>query len=312
MSAMERTIGVVRVPAVGVMLMPTEWRRAFSYPEPSRSDWGRIIELKGSVPLACMGNDGRSPASEMDSLARGQADIVVSTSHCLRLARSLSFMDFLRERMMGESTAYAQAGIRHLILDFSADSPIDEPAVYWIARVLAEEFRGACGDDIEVGIRMGNDEWSADIGSRLGYDEIFCMGTCHASCVSRIRNRLTDGTGKKKPAVFSCGCASSRYSIESMLLDAPEGIHVKGDDENGFDAIGDLLDMLNDEFGVGVLLAGDYLDEVVRGEMHYGMKSFGARDYVVVDATVRMNGCVKCPIDSERLLKACDEIDKFE
>ena len=309
---MERTIGVVRVPAVGVMLMSTEWRRAFSYPEPSRSDWGSIVELKGSVPLACMGNDGRSNALEMNSMARGLTDIVVSTSHCLRLARSLSFMDFLRERMMDESTVYAQAGIRHLILDFSVDNWIDEPVVYWMARVLADEFRNACGDDIEIGIRMDNDEWSADIGSRLGYDEIFCMDTCCASSASKIRNRLTDGTGKKKPTVFSYGYASNRYSIESLLLDAPEGIYVKGDDENGFDAIGDLLGMLNNGFGVGVLLAGDYLDEVVHGEMHCDMKSFGARDYVVVDAAVRANGCVKCSIDNERLLKVCDEIDKFE
>ena len=309
---MDRTIGVVRVPAVGVMLMSTEWRRAFSYPEPSRSDWGRIIELKGSVPLACMGNDSRSPASAMSPMYRGQADIVVGTSHCLKLARSLSFMDFLRERMMGESTTYAQAGIRHLILDFSMDGLIDEPVVYWIARVLAEEFRNACSDDIKIGIRMDNDEWSADIGSRLGYDEIFCAGTCCASSVSKIRNRLTDGAEKKKPVVFSCGYAGNGYGIESMLLNAPEGIHVKGDDENGFDAIGDVLDMLNDNFGVRVMLAGDYIDEVVRGEMCYGMKSFGARDYLIVDASVRMNGCVKFSIDNERLLKACDEIDKFE
>ena len=312
MSAMERIIGVVRVPAVGVMLMSTEWRRFFSYPEPSRSDWGRIIELKGSVPLACMGNEGRSYASAMSPMYRGQADIVVGTSHCLKLARSLSFMDFLRERMMGESTAYAQAGIRHLILDFSMDGLIDEPVVYWIARVLAEEFRNACGDDIKIGIRMDNDEWSADIGSRLGYDEIFCMGTCCASSVSKIRNRLTDGTEKKKPAVFSCGYAGNKYDIESILLDAPEGIYVKGNDENGFDAIGDLLNMLNDKLGVRVMLAGDYIDEVVRGEMCYGMKSFGARDYLIVDAFVRMNGCTKFSIDNERLLKACDEIDKFE
>ena len=167
---MEKTIGVVRVPAVGVMLMSTEWRRVFSYPEPSRTDWGGIIELKGSVPLACMGNEGRSHASAMSSMHLGQADIVVGTSHCLKLARSLSFMDFLRERMMSEATAYAQAGMRHMVLDFSMDGLIDEPAVYWIARVLAEEFRNACGDDIKIGIRMDNDEWSADIGSRLGYD----------------------------------------------------------------------------------------------------------------------------------------------
>ena len=159
---MERTIGVVRVPAIGVMLMPTEWRRAFSYPEPSRSDWGRIIELKGSVPLACMGNDGRSPASEMDSLARGQADIVVSTSHCLRLARSLSFMDFLRERMMGESTAYAQAGIRHLILDFSADSPIDEQAAFWqknSGEHAATTLRSASGWATMNGLRTLEADW---------------------------------------------------------------------------------------------------------------------------------------------------------
>jgi hypothetical protein len=309
---MEKTIGVVRVPAVGVMLISTEWRRAFSYPEPSRTDWGSIIALKGSVPLACMGNDGRSPASEMSSLSRGQTDIVVSTSHCLRLARSLSFMDFLRERMMSEATIYAQVGIRHLILDFSVDNLIDEPVLYWMARVLADEFRNACGDDIEIGIRMDNDEWSADIGSRLGYNEIFCMDKCCASNASKIRNRLTDGTGKKKPVVFSCGCASNKYSIESVLLNAPEGIYVKGNNENGFDAIGDLFDMLNDKFGVRVLLAGDYLDEIVRGEMHYDMKSFGARDYVVIDASVRTDGCTKCSIDNERLLKACDEIDKFE
>lgn len=309
---MEKTIGVVRVPAVGVMLMSSEWRRVFSYPEPSKADWGRIIELKGSVPLICMGNDGRSSVPEMGSLARGKTDIVVSTSHCLRLARSLSFMDFLRERMMGEATAYARVGMRHLIIDFGVDNLIDEPAVYWMARVLAEEFRNACGDDIEIGIRMDNDEWSADIGSRLGYDDIFCMGACCASGVYRIRNRIVDGTGKKRPAVFSCGCASDKYSIESMLRDAPDGIYAKGNDENGFDAVGELLGMLNDRFGVRVLLAGDYLDEVVRGEMRYDMKSFGARDYVVVDATVRVNGCTKCSIDNERLLKACDEIDKFE
>ena len=309
---MEKTIGVVRVPAVGVMLMSTEWRRVFSYPEPSRSDWGGIIELKGSVPLACMGNEGRSHASAMSSMHRGQADIVVGTSHCLKLARSLSFMGFLRDRMMGESTTYAQAGMRHLVLDFGMDGLIDEPAIYWIARVLAEEFRNACGDDIKIGIRMDNDEWSADIGSRLGYDGIFCAGTCCPSSVYRIRNRLTDGTGKKKPAVFSCGYAGNEYGIESMLLDSPEGIYVKGNDENGFDAIGGVLSMLNDKFGVRVMLAGDYLDEVVRGGMCYDMKSFGARDYLVVDASVRMNGCTKFSIDNERLLKACDEIGKFE
>lgn len=309
---MEKAIGVVRVPVIGVMSMSAGWRMAFSYPEPSRADWNCMIELKGSIPLACMGNDGRSPTLEGNSVARGLADIVVSTSRCLKLARSLSFMEFLRKRMMDESRAYAQAGIRHLILDFSVGDLFDEPAVYWIARVLADEFRIACGDDIRVGIRMDNDEWAAEIGSRFGYDEIFCMDSCCMSEVMKIRNRLTDGTDKKKPVVFSCGCSDNAYAVEHLSQKAPDGIYVSGDNEDGIDAIGDMLKRFNDQFGVGILLAGDYLDEVVRGEMHCDMKSFGARDYVVVDATVRVNGCVKCSIDNERLLKACDEIDKFE
>ncbi len=304
---MKSIVGVVHVPVIGIMAMSSGWRKVFSYPEPSRRDWSAIAELRGSIPSSF------AEGSSLSSL--GQREEILSSSHCLKVVKSLSFFEFLYNTMIDEAKTFAQAGIRHLILDFSVDKWFDEPSVYWAARILADLFKSACGDDIRIGIRMDNDEWASDIGSRLGYDAVFCTDSCSCYDVEKIRNRMTDGTDKKKPIVFMQLFLESeytQYTKEYLLSRMPEGIFVTGNNEDAIDGLGKLVAGLNSEFGIGIPIAGKYFEEVVRGEMRHDMDGWGARNYIVIDKEARANECQNCAIDAAKLASICEEIAKFE
>lgn len=298
---MKSIIGVVRVPVVDLLCLSSEWRRAFSYPELTRDDWKSIVEMRTSSSIV----NGDTRASEQ--FDDGQRGVILCASRCMKLARKMSFYEFLEQRMIDEAKKYHEAGISHLLLDFSSVECLDETAVYWMARCLAESFRDACNGDFTIGLKTDNDNWSADIASRLGYDAVFCIDSCNYSHVTALRNRMTDGTGKKQPRFFKYIYNVSQ--IEEYCC--PEGVVLVTDgDEDKVDELGKALKRFNDAFSVHVPLVGYYNDEIVRGENHYDMTEWGARDYIMIDKEVRKGKFRNGNID-ESLFEICQEISKF-
>ena len=268
---------MVRVPSVEVLCLSEQWRKAFGYPEPSRDDWNAMMELRWSAPLLGFGGN---------AAPTGQREFILTTARCLKLARGLSFMFFLKQRMLDEAREYTGNGIRHLILDFSSSNYCDELGLYWIARVLAEEFANASNNELWLGIRTSDEIWSVDIACRLGYDAVFCVETRDFAELAIERNRRVDCKGLKRPMIFTNHYGSEEGLCESLL----EGVVAICRDEDEMDAFGVELDGIGGRLGVEVPLCGFYEEEIVRGEERSDMVSWGARDYIIIDKEVRKKG----------------------
>ncbi len=314
-------IGVVRIPVAKLLSVSSEWRKLFGFPEPTSDDWRKIISLRGSVSLACIHGNGRSLGrnSFQEEMAYGQTDLVSSTTHCLKLAKALSFYDYLDQRMLGEMKAYAKQGVTHLLADFSFEQEMEEPAVYWICRQLAESFRDYCKGEFTIGIRTEEDNWSVDLACRFGYDFICSVESGCYSDVIFARNRMTDGTGKKKPVVFSYiysynyyGDDGDRkgYSDADIARFSPEGCILCVEDEDKMDELGRIFHKFSEKHGLSIPLVTNYNEEIKRGELTYEMKEWGARDGIMVDP--RKNKWRYGTLDEDELGAVVGKISKFK
>ena len=310
---MKSIIGVVRIPAIKLLCASSEWRGYYGYPEATKKDWSGITELRGSTPFAVFRGKGGLPKDEM---VFGGTDLVVQTSHCLRIAKNLSFYKFLLDKAVDEARVYAKRGIKHFLLDFTDAMDyyeVNEPAVYWLARLLSEEFRDACGKDFTIGIRMTNDMWATDIACRLGYDFILCTESYRRPNVTEERNRLTDGSDRKKPAVYQDVYTYDMNDKFNGLADScMEGCVVHGDDEDAVDNFGRKRDELANAGLPRIPIVGFYFEEIKRGELHSDMSQWGARDYIMLDMEVRKGGARCNPLDDSKLQEICDRIAKFK
>ena len=300
----KKIIGTVRVPLAKLLCMSSEWRRAFSYPEPSRNDWKGISELCDMLPPLLRGK------SAGDSLA--QREQILSTSHCLKIVRSVSFYQFLNDRMIDEARRYSDAGIRCLLLDFSIEEWFDDDSTYWFVRSLAESFRDACNDEFEIGLKADENEWAADVASRLGYDFVVCSDSSGYLNATRVRNRLIDGTELKKPRLFFHLFCYNKFDRNELVRVNPEGCHVIADDEDNVDEMGKVIAEIKSVVSIDIPVIGSYSEEIQRGEMHSDMTSWGARDYILIDTEVRKNKMVEEVVDSEKLVSICEEIAKLQ
>ena len=308
---MKSIIGVIRVPAIKILCASSEWRKFYSYPETTKKDWAGITELRGSTPIGVIRNSGTVRMSLQDEMEFGAKDLIVQTSHCLKLARNLSFYQFLSDKAVEEARAYSKFGIRHLVLDFSASEDyydFSEPVVYWLARALAETFKTACGKDFTVGIKMTSGIWAVDLACRFGYDFVLTDDSMGRLRLTEERNRLTDGTDKKKPRVYENVYV---YDINDKYKDiddfCPEGCLVHGDNEDALDAFGKKLSSIAKIGAPKVPVIGFYMDEIMRGEQHYDMTHWGIRDYIMIDMEVRENN-YKCKSINERQLQNITDI----
>lgn len=200
---MKRIIGNICAPLREITGYSTEWRRAFGYPEMTRADWKACNELHGSV-------------INSSSIA-SYRDIIVDTSRSLKLARGMSFYEYLKNRMVSEASTYASFGIKEMLLSFSIG---EEPAFYWLTRHLCEDFKNACNGEIRFGIASDNPLWSAEIASRFECDYCICrdVGKYRDACMER--NKACDGKPKKvAPSVYLLGNADSFEGIEGFVVE---------------------------------------------------------------------------------------------
>lgn len=313
---MKSIIGVVRVPVIRLLCASSEWRKYYGYPEATRKDWAGITELRGSTPIGVLLDNKFARGSLHEEMAFGGKDLVVQSSHCIRIAQNLSFYKFMFDRAIEEARAYSKHGISHLILDFTADTDyyeINEPVVYWLARVFADEFKNACKNDFTVGIRMTNDIWATDIACRFGYDFVFCTESWHWGNMAEERNKSTDSTDKKKPAIYLDMYTYNVGDKFQGLADAClEGCVIHGEDEDMIDNFGKKRDELAKAGAPRIPIIGFYSEEIKRGELHSDMTQWGARDYIMLDMEVRKDGLRCNPLDDGRLQEICDRIAKFK
>lgn len=302
---MSEMIGVVRVPMGQLLCMPPARRQSLSYPEPSREDWRRISSLVASLPPLLQ--------SESSAVRMSQRDEILSSTQCLKVAKSLSFHGFLQERAFSEARQYAEVGMRTILIDFCTGNAMEEPAIYWTARALTECLHDACGEDFKIGIRMDDNGWSADIAGRTGCDFVVCNESWNGGWqATRASNRLLDGTGRKRPKIFwNWHLGEELYDLAGQM---PEGVVVSDDgiDEDRMDAFGSELKRMMDKTGMVVEVIGSYHEDISRGEMHGEMTAWGARDYMLVDKEARNNGIPYAAIDLEKLALICGEIEKLK
>lgn len=274
------------MPVAGVLCLSSEWRSALSLPEPSRSDWSGVVALRGTGHLVSGNPDPIALPED------GQRGIVSSVSRCLKTARSMSFLEALHSRMLSESRAYADAGIRSLLLDFGFAEQVDETAVYWISRLLAEDFVHACDGEFRTGICMDDDNWAVDIACRFGYNAVLCSDSCSYHHVVAARNRATDGTAKAKPTVFAPIYVDTQ--LDGSMY--PEGIFAL--DREKVDGIANALPFK-------APIACDYNGGVMQGENPCCIAEWGAVDHVLVDLDARKGRLMEIDVDALSSIVEC-------
>lgn len=297
---MGNVIGVVHVPAIDLLCVSQEWRRAFGFPEPTKADWNGIVSLRGSSHLVAGG------MSSMLNAPDALEPLISDRSRCFKVARSLSFMDFLHGRVLSEARAYADAGISHLLLDFHTHDYAEEPAEYWIAYLVAESLVNACKGEFTVGVRMNNDLWACGIACSVGCGFVFCSDSHDFCMVSSLRNRLTDGTGRLRPRLYRC--VYDFHDFDEMLSLHVEGVEFVGVDEDRLDELGSALARIEGMTHVHVPVACQYSDEVSRGELHFPFEKWGTRDFIIVDSQARKDELRGNGIDTARLSEICGRI----
>lgn len=217
-----RLAGFVSIPAPAILAYGHRLAMEYGLPKMDRDDWKRVAELRGSVPCSA-----RVSAQSGGSLA-------ADSSHCLNMARRLSFYGWLHDRMMEEMRLYADHGVRTMVLGFPEEiaSGLHEPALYWIMRALSSRLSGNM-DDVCFGIWMrGHGEWAADIACRNGFGVAFTDADAERfpSVMAQMR-RMSDGRSSVMPeiCVFSDEGSSSlegfaKYSIHADYMGCAGGL----------------------------------------------------------------------------------------
>lgn len=202
---MKKIIGSICVPLREIAIYLTEWRKAFGYPEMTRADWKTFNELQGSI---------------IGSLSiASHRDIIVDTSRSLKLAKGMSFYEYIKNRIVSEASTYASFGIKEILLSFSIG---EAPAFYWLMRNLCEDFKNACNGEIRFGMSSGNPLWSAEIASRFECDYCICHGAGKYYDACMERNKMCDGKSKKvAPSVYLRGSVDSFEGIEGYVVEDP-------------------------------------------------------------------------------------------
>lgn len=291
-----RVVGTVKVPAMMSLSLSAGWRKAFGIPEPTADDWRRIIELRGTV-VPQFGNGAK--------WASPTGDLILDLSRCLRMAREISLHSFLLDNMFQQAGAYAAEGVECFLLDFGEVWDA-EPAEYWLARSMAEKFCASCDGKYSVGVKMGSDARAVDIACRFGMEFVMLADSCWYSEPSALRNRMTDGTQKRKPViymdVFDASGEFDRWGVEGCVL--------RIEDEDEMDSVGRKIDSIEQMTGVRIPTIGFWMDEVSRGEMKCDLEEWGARDSILIDGEARAVGSLLV-VDDDRLKEAMENIRKL-
>lgn len=143
------------IPIDTILTCNQEWRESLCFPKVNNQDIKIINELEHSF-IPCDKND-------ID-----QRQIVIDTNLCIRKIKSLSFYQFLQNKLIMEATICAKKGIRNFLIQNSNAPYCNHPIVYWLIRVLSAQLRLKCNEEFVIGLRLNDkkDKWSIDIACR--------------------------------------------------------------------------------------------------------------------------------------------------
>ena len=155
----EKFIVNLYIPVNTILTFNGTWIKHYGFPELLQQDVKIIKQLENSF-IPC------------EKIETGQREVVVDTGMCKRLVKSLSFYQYLLDRMMREAEMSAELGIRNFIVQNCDVNYIKSGVIYWIMRILTSELRLRCSEEFSLGIKINDDfdEWGMDIACRNNFD----------------------------------------------------------------------------------------------------------------------------------------------
>lgn len=154
------------VPINTILTCNDSWRQSLNLPKLTQNDYKIINELRKSSALPFIGGD-----------ISDQRQIVLDSNLCVRKIKSLSFYQYLLDRLLNEARASAEIGIRNFIIE-NSDAPYfnkKQPVIYWLMRSLTSELKLICTDEFTIGLKLngGIDDWAIDIACRNKINYIY-------------------------------------------------------------------------------------------------------------------------------------------
>lgn len=162
---MKNIVANLYIPINTIITLEKEQLQKLGLPCPIYNDYKVINELRNSSGLM------------FNVINKDPKELLINTTTCLKKASSLSFYQFLLDKLLMEARVYAEGGIRCFLIE-NADAPYfdnEQPVIYWIIRALSLELKHICTDEFTLGIKLNKNlsHWSLDIACRNGYDFIY-------------------------------------------------------------------------------------------------------------------------------------------
>ena len=133
-------IAMLHIPVDSILASPRKWRRQCGLPQPTKKDWDFIGKLERN-------------SADLDQSIPNSRFIQVIETQC----RSLSFYNYLEERMLSELRCYVDNGVQSVMLEniaapyFSRDSiPV---VISGVMGCLAETLRRE-SPELHIGIQI--------------------------------------------------------------------------------------------------------------------------------------------------------------
>ena len=157
----------VYVPFNTILTCNYKWNQSLNLPKINADDLRIINELRKSAELPCIGGD-----------MNNSRQILLDSNICIRKVKSLSFYQYLLDRLLQQARDAAGLGVRHFLIQ-NSNAPYfnkKQPVIYWIMRCLVRELKLICTDEFSIGLKLNDnlDNWALDIAARNGLDYIIC------------------------------------------------------------------------------------------------------------------------------------------
>lgn len=166
------------VPINTILMCNDEWQQSLNLPKLNSNDLKIINELRKSSALPYVGGD-----------IQDSREIVLDSNLCIRKVKSLSFYQYLLNRLLQEARDAAELGIRHFLIQ-NSNAPYfnkKEPVIYWLMRCLVSELKLICTEQFTIGLKLngGLEDWALDIACRNKINYIISNDNIADLCLLR-------------------------------------------------------------------------------------------------------------------------------
>lgn len=202
----DKIIQQIKIPINYFLYGREELLKEYNLPLLTKKDYQIIFDLKKSINV---------PVKEKNEMDNNS--IITDLNYSIKLAKSVSFYEYLKEKMIYESKEYAKSGIKNFVIsvcDFPCCENGMENISYFILRLISLELKNMCApySDFSVGIMLPKNcnEYSIDIACRNELDFIVCEDFSGENYLKK--NELSFKLKHKNPEIYlSKECANDVF-----------------------------------------------------------------------------------------------------